>query len=963
MFRAVRGRCLPASRSGLQWLRQAGTSPIQRVTSSLGGPVSNGKVLALRREDNSEWERRAPLSPSQVQQLVKSGIKVIVQPSNRRAFPMQEYERMGAIIKEDISEAPVILGVKSVPIDLLEPYKTYAFFSHTIKAQEANMPLLDAILEKNIRLVDYEKMMDEQGTRVVAFGKYAGVAGMINILHGLGLRLLALGHHTPFMYVGPAHNYRNSYVAQAAIREAGYEIALGMMPKSIGPLTFVFTGTGNVSTGAQEMFRNLPHEYVDVAHLKKVAQHGSTNVLYGCVVDMENNLERISDGGFSRDEYRQHPERYKSLFSTKIAPYASVVVNGIYWAVGAPRLITIPDAKTLLRPQHTPWLAHVVGCPQLPHRLLAICDISADPGGSIEFMKECTTINHPFELYDAEQHVDYESFSGDGVLMCSIDNMPAQLSRESTEYFGSLLLPHVHDILKSNAKEPFENLACSPVVKDAVVTSNGNLTPNFRYIADLRHQKRSRHKVTMALREKDKKVLMLGAGYVSAPVVDYLTRDEHISVTVASHIKAEVDNLANLYPNTSPVLLEVDRRRDELEKLIQSHDIVISLLPYSFHPDVAKLCIKHGVNMVTASYLSPAMAELDHAAKQAGITVVNEVGVDPGIDHMLAMQCFNDVQVRGGKVTSFVSWCGGIPAPENSENPLRYKFNWSPRGVLLNLLSSAKYLENGKIIEIPGNGELVTQGVRHLDFMPGFNLEAYPNRDSLVYRQLYGIENVHTMIRGTLRYKGFTRAAKGLIDIGLIDPQPHPSLHLHGPDITWRAFISHLVGKNANIFYDTLKDVIHQRLGGDDEKLLAVESLGLLDNALIDKKSTPLDTLSNFLAKRFAYVPGERDVLIMRHDIGVEWPNQDEEVTHVNFVIYGDPNKYSAMAATVGYPTAIATKMVLEDEIQSKGMVLPLAQDTYRPIVKRLEAEGLIARETSTMIKVAPEKEDEAVRY
>ena len=158
---------------------------------------------------------------------MKNGIKVIVQPSNRRAYPMQSYLNSGAVVQEDISEASIIFGVKQVPIDQLIPDKTYCLFSHTIKAQESNMPLLDAILEKRIRLIDYEKLTDEAGNRVVAFGKMAGIAGTVNIMHGMGLRLLALGHHTPFMHIGPAHNYRNSSMARQAVRDAGYEIALG----------------------------------------------------------------------------------------------------------------------------------------------------------------------------------------------------------------------------------------------------------------------------------------------------------------------------------------------------------------------------------------------------------------------------------------------------------------------------------------------------------------------------------------------------------------------------------------------------------------------------------------------------------------------------------------------------------------------------------------------------------------
>ncbi|GFO42770.1 alpha-aminoadipic semialdehyde synthase, mitochondrial [Plakobranchus ocellatus] len=500
------------------------------------GGRSPRPVIAIRRETVNVWERRAPLSPNQVRRLVKSGIKVIVQPSDRRAYSMKEYSDIGAVILEDMSEASLIMGVKQVPVDCLVRDKTYAFFSHTIKAQADNMPLLDAILEKNIRLIDYEKMVDENGARVVAFGKYAGVSGMINILHGMGLRLLALGHHTPFMHIGPSHNYRNTEMARQAVRDAGYEIALGRMPRSVGPMTFIFTGSGNVSQGAQEVFQELPHEYIGPEHLPKVAAQGSTNKLYACVVSRDDHYTRKEGGKFDAEEFEQHPERYASTFSHNIAPYASCIINGIYWAVGAPRLITIPEAKTLLRPTDAPWLPSSPGCPHLPHRLLAICDISADPGGSIEFMKECTTIDRPFSLYDAEQNVDKESFAGDGVLICSIDNMPAQIPREATEYFGSLLLPYVNDMLASDPQSSFEDYKCNPIVKNAVIASNGKLTPNYEYIADLRTKcsLRSSHKAKLSV--GGERVLVLGAGYVSAPAVEYLTRTKSTSVTIVTVI-------------------------------------------------------------------------------------------------------------------------------------------------------------------------------------------------------------------------------------------------------------------------------------------------------------------------------------------------------------------------------------------------------------------------------------------
>ncbi|XP_052251054.1 alpha-aminoadipic semialdehyde synthase, mitochondrial-like [Dreissena polymorpha] len=907
--------------------------------------ISSKGTLAIRRETINVWERRAPLSPSQVASLVKQGFKVIVQPSNRRAYNMQEYSDRGATIQEDISEASVVIGVKNIPEDLLIPDKTYCFFSHTIKAQKDNMPLLDAILEKNVRLIDYEKMVDKNGQRVVAFGKYAGVVGMINILHGMGLRLLALGHHTPFMHIGPSHNYRNSEAARQAVRDAGYEIALGRMPKSIGPLTFIFTGSGNVSKGAQEVFQELPHEYIEPDHLPKVAKKGSLKKVYGCEVSRDDHYVRIEGGKFNADEFDAHPDRYVSVFSHKVAPYSSCIINGIYWAPGAPRILTIPDAKTLLKSQQYPWLPSSMGCPQLPHRLIALCDISADPGGSIEFMKECTTIDKPFCLYDAELNQETESFKGDGVLICSIDNMPAQMPREATKYFGSLLLPYIPDIMRSDAKTSFEDFDTTPTVKNAVIASNGRLTPNFAYITELRKKNQSAKKSRVVPNQK--KVLVLGAGYVSGPAVEYLTRDKNIRVTVVSQIKEELDSIEARCPNVDIMLLDIMRHQEELDKLVPDHDIVVSLLPYLMHPEIAKYCIKHKRNMVTASYVSPAMKALHKAALDANVTIVNEVGVDPGIDHMLAMQCFDEVKKAGGKISSYVSYCGGLPAPEDSKTPLGYKFSWFPKGVLMNCLSGAKYLKNGQVVEISGQGGLL-DAAEHLNFMPGFNLEGFPNRDSTIYTDAYGINDAHTCIRGTIRYKGFANVAKGLMKLGLLSSEESSSLHPNGPEKTWRQYFCGMFGKSSDLLEDSLKDLVFEAVGQNEHRLDAIVRLGLLGEELIDKKGTPIDTLSNYLSKRLAFAPGERDMILMQHDIGVQWFNGQKEHRGVSLVMYGDsdPKGYSAMAKTVGLPTGIATRMVLDGEIQKKGMCIPLSSDIYEPMLARLKKEGIVARET-----------------
>lgn len=196
--------------------------------------------------------------------------------------------------------------------------------------------------------------------------------------------------------------------------------------------------------------------------------------------------------------------------------------------------------------------------------------------------------------------------------------------------------------------------------------------------------------------------------------------------------------------------MDVLKNQDTLDSLIQESDLVISLLPYTLHASIAEKCIQHGRNMVTASYISPEMKLLHTRAQEAGITILNECGLDPGIDHLLAMECFDQIKSNGGKITSFQSFCGGLPAPENADNPLAYKFSWNPRGVIANTLSGAKWLENGDVKELQPGGALMESPVK-VDFLKGLNLEGYPNRDSLIYRDVYKISNASTILRGTLR--------------------------------------------------------------------------------------------------------------------------------------------------------------------------------------------------------------------
>ncbi|NXT00509.1 AASS protein, partial [Jacana jacana] len=894
-------------------------------------------VLAIRREDVNAWERRAPLAPKHVKELTQMGYKVLVQPSNRRAFHEKDYVKAGGVIQEDISEASLIIGVKRPPEDKLIPKKNYAFFSHTIKAQEANMPLLDEILRQEIRLFDYEKMVDHKGMRVVAFGKWAGVAGMINILHGLGLRFLALGHHTPFMHIGMAHNYRNSSQAVQAVRDAGYEISLGLMPKSVGPLTFVFTGTGNVSKGAQEMFNALPCEFVEPHELKEVSRSGDLRKVYGTVLSRHHHLVRKRDGLYDPVDYDKHPELYTSRFNTDIAPYTTCLINGIYWEQHTPRLLSRQDAQNLLVPVRSPGGA-TEGCPVLPHKLLAICDISADTGGSIEFMTECTTIDSPFCMYDADQHIIHDSVEGSGILMCSIDNLPAQLPIEATEYFGDMLFPYIEEMLVSEGSEPLESQNYSSVVRDAVIASNGSLTAKYEYIQKLRESREYAQSLKMG---NKKRVLLLGSGYVSGPVLEYLTRDSNIGITVASVMKEQLEQLTKKYSNVTSVHMDVIKHEEKLSTLVKNHDLVISLLPYSAHPLVAKKCIDSKVNLVTASYLTPAMKELQESVEAAGITVISEMGLDPGLDHMLAMECIDKAKEVGATVISYTSFCGGLPAPEHSDNPLRYKFSWSPQGVLLNTVQAATYLKNGEIINIPAGGALL-DSVTPMDFFPGLNLEGFPNRDSTKYAEPYGIQTARTLLRGTLRYKGYSKTMRGFVKLGLINPDPHPLLSSTTPSLTWKELMCQLVGIKPPAEHHVLKEAVFNKLEKDKSQLEAVEWLGLLGDEPVPAADSIVGALAKHMEMKLPFGTGERDMIVMRNEIGLRHPSGHLEEKFIDLVVYGDNKGYSAMAKTVGYPTAIAAKMVLDGEIDAKGMVIPLTKNVYGPILERVRAEGII---------------------
>lgn len=462
---------------------------------------SIAQVVAIRREEHL-WERRSPLTPDHVKELCQKGIKIMVQPSGRRIFTDDAYKEAGAEVQVDIVDAAVILGVKDIPQDLLLQDKTYVFYSHVNKGVQENLPTLRTCLKKNIRLIDYEELYEEDGltTPNAVFSVFAGMAGCIDILNGLGMRLLALGYNTPFLNIAIAHNYRCTFQAVQTVREVGEEIAQGKIPKSIGPVIFAILGKGKCSQGVQEVLRQFPHEYIDMNDLPLISESGSMHKIWIVIVNTKDYLKRKDDGGFDREEYKNHPGLYVSKLSEDIAPYATVIINCLNWEHTCPVLMTKSDAKTLLThdrdikddTQVLKQAKDLLTCNdsqeaidgfKLQHRLVAICDIGAEHG-AFEFITTYTCLDHPFFLYDAQEDRHHYDFNLPGVLVCSIDNMPTQFALEATEKFSTSLFPYIENIIISDATKPLDEQEFRPAVRRAVIASNGELTPEFAYLQE-----------------------------------------------------------------------------------------------------------------------------------------------------------------------------------------------------------------------------------------------------------------------------------------------------------------------------------------------------------------------------------------------------------------------------------------------------------------------------------------------
>ncbi len=443
-----------------------------------------------------------------------------------------------------------------------------------------------------------------------------------------------------------------------------------------------------------------------------------------------------------------------------------------------------------------------------------------------------------------------------------------------------------------------------------------------------------------------KHVIVFGAGLVTGPLVQYLL-GHNFQVTVASRTLSKAKALVGDHPHGKAVAFDITKDGDKLGDLVAGADLAISLLPYIYHVQVAEECIRHRKQMVTTSYVSDAMRALDGTAREAGVILLNEIGLDPGIDHMSAKRVIDQVHTGGGEIKSFRSYCGGLPAPDANDNPLGYKFSWSPRGVVLAGCNDARYQENGHIVEIPNARLFATHFLTWVEGLGDF--EAYPNRNSIPYIEIYGIPETDTMYRGTLRNLGWCDVLQKLNELGYFGLDERDDL----TGKTFRQVMAELVHEGGPHSTDNLQANLAALLNVSPNSgvIMAMEWLGLLDDAPVsDKATTLLDVLADQMLVKMGYREGERDMVVLVHKFAAVYPDRKERITST-LIDYGIPGGDTSMARTVGLPAAIATRMILDGEISLTGVHIPVVPEIYEPVLEELEQLDIVCVEKTEVLE------------
>ncbi|MFO7862423.1 MAG: saccharopine dehydrogenase C-terminal domain-containing protein [Salinivirgaceae bacterium] len=422
-------------------------------------------------------------------------------------------------------------------------------------------------------------------------------------------------------------------------------------------------------------------------------------------------------------------------------------------------------------------------------------------------------------------------------------------------------------------------------------------------------------------------ILILGSGMVAGPIIEYLLEKAFL-VTVASIDKERALKLLNNHPNGRFIHWDAADEQ-KLDELVKDHDLAVSLLPFKFHTMVAKICLKHKKHMVTTSYVKPEMQALHTEAQEKGILLLNEIGVDPGIDHMSAMRIIDKVHSEGGEIEEFYSITGALPDPKCVDNPLGYKFSWSPKGVVMASKNDATYLKNGEKIHVtPKN---LFRDIFELDFPQVGKLDVYPNRNSVDYVDIYGIPEVQTIFRGTFRLKGWCETLDAIKQLGLIDDEKRDFTGL-----TYAQFTQ----KVAGIGDADLASQIAKKLDIETTStaIKAMEWLGLFENKPMNLETeSPFDITSDLMIEKMWMDPSDRDIIAMQHIFQVKSKDRKRSVIKSSLLDYGDPEKFTSVARTVALPAAVAVEQILKGNIKLTGTYRPVVKEIYEPVMDALE--------------------------
>ncbi len=430
------------------------------------------KVLGIRREDKNRWERRVPLIPDHLWELArKQGIHALVQPSEIRVYPDEDFERRGARVTEDLREANTIFAVKEIPTHLLAAKKTYVYFSHTIKGQPYNMDMLKRLMSLECNLIDYERIVNEQNQRLIFFGAHAGYAGIIETLHAFGQKMKRNGIDSPLAELRQAYAYANLDAAKTHLKEIGRKIRAHGLPDAMCPLVVGFAGYGNVSRGAQEILDLLPVTTIAPNRLAWEREQGARNPHCVWKVEFrEQDLVIPHSGDFDLQRYYDHPEAYEPV-ANRYLPHLDILVNCIYWTDRYPRLVTKRALMELVKSSG-------------PATLKVIGDISCDIEGSIEITRDSTMPDRACYTYLPETDSYEEGIVGDGVTVMAVDNLPCEFSLESSMFFSGVLKGYVEDIVSADYGRIFSDLELPDPIKKALILHNGEFTDAYTYMQE-----------------------------------------------------------------------------------------------------------------------------------------------------------------------------------------------------------------------------------------------------------------------------------------------------------------------------------------------------------------------------------------------------------------------------------------------------------------------------------------------